>query len=201
MQSMRFISVLIITLLLSGCITLPANQGSLHKNISWPSRVKKLKQIQAWHLFGAIAIKTPEASQTASFNWQQQTNGQYSIGLYGPLGAGRVTLVGSHENVSLIAHGKHYQAATPESLMQKVLGWQLPMRNLSYWIRGIPAPSITAKQQFDSAERLSQLQQQGWMIEYLQYTGVHGVDLPTKIVLHNQQLTVKIVLSSWKTRT
>lgn len=195
---MRLLLIIFISILLSSCITLPADQGALHQNVSWPTRVKHIEKIQAWQLYGAIAIKTSQAGQAASFNWQQQANQHYTIGLYGPLGAGRVTLIGTPNQVSLTANGKQYHAKTPESLMQDVLGWQLPVHNLYYWIRGIPAPNLPATRQFDAANRLSKLEQQGWQVTYLQYTGVNGVDLPTKIMLKNQQLSVKVVLSSWQ---
>lgn len=195
---LKIVVILILSFILTACATLPADQGALNQSMSWSSRKQQLQTITHWQLQGAIAIKTAQQGQTASLSWQQQHNHRYHIDLYGPLGAGRVSLSGSASQVTLLADGKHYQANTPDALMQQILGWQLPVRNLYYWVRGIPAPTLPAKLTFDSFHHLSQLQQQGWHVHYQRYTSVHGVDLPSLLLLQRNDLQVKIVISRWQ---
>lgn len=177
---------------------MPAKPGALNHLMSWPARQKQLRTIQHWQLNGAIAIKTAQQGQTASLSWQQLSRQNYHISLYGPLGAGRVTLTGHKDGVRLLANNKLYQAKTPEALMQEMLGWQLPVGNLYYWVRGLPAPSLQAQVRFDSYHHLSRLQQQGWTVTYQRYTGVGHFDLPSLLTLQRQDLTVKIVISQWQ---
>ena len=193
---MKKLSILMICALLSSCATLPAKKGALNTSMSWSARQQQLKTVKQWHLTGAIAIKTPGHGQSASLAWQQAKN-NYKINVFGPLGAGRVTLSGMPNRVTLQANGKHYEAATPEALMQKVLGWHLPISNLIYWVRGLPATNAAAKEHFDAYHHLSALQQQGWQVQYLRYTNVDGIDLPSSIMLKQGELTVKIIISNW----
>ena len=183
--------------LLASCATLPAKSNAFNQQLSWPQRQKQLAAIHQWQLNGAIAIKTPQQGQTASLSWQQQSLVNYHISLYGPLGAGRVTLAGTNQGVQLQANDKLYHAKSPEALMQEMLGWQLPVGNLYYWVRGLPAPGLQARLHFDTFHHLSQLQQQGWTVHYLRYTGVGDDDLPSLLTLQRLDLTVKIVISQW----
>jgi outer membrane lipoprotein LolB len=195
---MKQILIVILSLLLAACATLPASQEAQNKAISWSARQHQLTQITHWHINGAIAIKIEEHGQTASIDWQQQALKNYVINLYGPLGMGRVTLTGTPEQVTLFAAGKSYKAATPEALMQQVLGWQLPVQNLYYWIRGITAPTLAAKIDFDRFHHIQRLQQQGWQVNYQRYTSTDGIDLPSLLSLQHGNLHVKIVISRWE---
>lgn len=183
--------------MLTSCATLPANQVANNKNLNWPARQRQLKQITNWQASGAIAINTPEQGQTASMSWQQHNQQNYQIDLFGPLGAGRVTLIGKLNQVTLLDNGKRYQAVTPEALMQQVLGWHLPVANLYFWVRGLPAPQIKAKLKFDQYHHLITLQQQGWIVSYQRYTGVKRYDLPSLLTLKRNNLQVKLVISQW----
>lgn len=186
---------------------MPAKTGALNHAMPWPTRQKRLQTIKHWQLNGAIAIKTSQQGQTASLAWQQQSPHVYTISLYGPLGAGRITLTGTKNRVHLLADNKLHQAKTPEALMQQMLGWQLPVGNLYYWVRGLPAPGLQARLHFDRYHHISQLQQQGWLVTYQRYTSTGQFDLPSLLTLQRRtlnenhstepNLTVKIVISQW----
>lgn len=194
----HLIFCLFLSCLLAACATLPAKQGALNHHIPWPERKKQLSAIQHWQIEGAVAIKTPQHGQTASLNWQQQNHTDYQMSLFGPLGVGRVSLTGNTDGVTLLANNHQYQAKTPEALMQKMLGWHLPVRNLYYWIRGLAAPGFKAQLTFDTYQHLAKLEQQGWWVTYQRYTGVGRYDLPSLLQLQHGNLTVKIVISQWQ---
>ena len=66
-----------------------------------------------------------------------------------------------------------------------------------YWVRGIPVPGGKATTQLDAQNRLAVLRQQGWEINYLAYTTVDGMDLPSTIQMSNGALQVKMVIKRW----
>ena len=179
---------------------MPAKREALNQNVSWAERQQALVKIEQFHIAGAVAIKTPQQAQTANVNWQQQQQ-TFAIALYGPLGAGRVTLSGAPGHTQLLASGKTYRAKTPEALMQQVLGWHLPISHLDYWIRGLPAPHSPAQLHFDEFNHLIQLQQDGWQIDYQRYTAVEQYDLPSKLQMTYDgklgHLSVRMVISQW----
>lgn len=192
----RFLT-LFLCFLLTACATMPAKQAARNENLTWPQRQAQLQTINEWHLTGALAYRTPKEGQSASLVWQQ-TQKQYQINVFGPLGVGRISLLGTlGKNVVLTRDGKTFTAHTPEALMQQQLGWHLPISNLYYWVRGLPAPGITKSVQFDAFHHITNLVQQGWIISYERYTAVNGTDLPSKFTLQHGNLTVKVVISQW----
>jgi outer membrane lipoprotein LolB len=193
----RLLLVIFAGLSIAACATMPAKQGPRNEALSWSQRQAQLTPIQAWHIEGAVAIKTAKGGQTASMVWQQSTD-DYHIDLFGPLGAGRVTLIGDAKQVQLLMNGKQYQGKTAEALMQQVLGWHLPVSNLYYWIRGLPATTIKQTISFDAYHHISELKQQNWTIDYLRYTAVNGIDLPSKLTLQQKALKVTIIIGEWR---
>jgi outer membrane lipoprotein LolB len=176
---------------------MPAKEDARNENLTWAQRQAALNTVKDWHISGAMAYRTPHGGQSASLTWQQ-TEQQYQINLFGPLGVGRVNLVGIlGKNVVLTREGKQFEARTPEALMQQQLGWHLPISNLHYWVRGIPAPGITKNIEFDDFHHIATLLQQGWVIHYERYTAVNGIDLPSKFTLQHDNLSVKVVISKW----
>jgi len=53
------------------------------------------------------------------------------------------------------------------------------------------------KAKFDGYNHLLLLQQQNWQIEYADFQAIKHIDLPTKILLINPTLRVKIVIKRW----
>jgi outer membrane lipoprotein LolB len=190
------IFALLITLFLTHCATLPP--PAQNQNLSWETRSKTLSQIQNWNLQGAIGVRTPQDSFSADLNWEQH-QGNYTLSLYGPLGTNSFILTGQPNQVQLaMSDGRKFTAQDPEALVAQQLNWRLPVSNLYYWIRGLPVPGIPSHQSFDEFHHITELNQQGWKIQFLRYSSTKNTDLPTKLTLTYPQLNVKIVVSEWR---
>ncbi len=188
---------LLVLFSLSACVTMPAKQQAINQTISWQQRQSDLSAINTWTVRGAIGVHNQKNGWSASVNWQQQAD-HYQLQLYGPLGAGQIRLNGTPGHVTLLtANNKKSEANSGDRLLYQQTGWNLPVDNFYYWIRGIPAPSLPANQQLDGYNHLQQLQQQGWTIHYTSYTAVNGVDLPNKIELSSGNVKIRLVISSW----
>ena len=179
---------IIVMMLLSGCSMIaPKNLATQQAQL----------QTQHWALNGRVAVDTGNKGGNASIHWQQ-TGDDYALRIFGPLGLGAVQLYGKPHHVELItAKGKIYTARSPERLLQKVLGWQIPVSNLIYWIRALPAPQTHAQTQYDAAHRLTLLKQQGWTIHYLSYTNTSSDALPRLLALSRGNLKIRIVIDEW----
>src|SRR5690606_34827462 len=102
------------------------------------------------------------------------------------------------EAVRLVQEGEEpLHASTPEDLIREQLGYDLPVANLNYWIKGIPAPGIPAQPEFNANNQLSVLQQSGWQIEYLGYTQYAVEALPTTIRMQKPPLRLDFVRLNW----
>lgn len=187
-------------LLLAGCARVPQSPGAITsgQKLSWQQRQHQLLAINQWQLRGAFSVQTSQNVNMAHMNWQQNQR-NYVITLSGPLNLGGARIVGQPGRVTLIASAnKQYTASSPEELVQQEFGYRLPISNLYYWVRGVPVPKLSAKTQFDSQNHLIALRQEGWQIQYTDYTTASSVDLPTKIILVNPQLRIRMVINSWQ---
>jgi outer membrane lipoprotein LolB len=196
MQTMsRFFVYLICGIVLAGCTTLAPHASS--PATSWAKRQAALLRIAHWKSIGTVGLRTPQAAWSANFHWQQQPT-DYHLQLFAPLGAGSITLTGNDKTVKLLtSKGEHYQAATTQDLLFERTGWYLPVEWLRYWIKGIPAPKQSAQLKFDNRQRLIQLAQQGWIINYQKYQMVNGIELPSLINLKNDDFTIRISVKQW----
>jgi outer membrane lipoprotein LolB len=202
-HSIKIILSLTWLLALAGCTTTvktPEQQPAAQtKPVAWESRAQTLSSISNWDLKGLIAIRQNKDAVSANWQWQQQANHNYSISLYGPLGSNSVQLTGSPNHVLLeMSDGKKFSAKSVEALVAQQSGWRLPVSNLYFWIRGLPVPGVAAKKQLDANQRITTMIQQGWRVEYLNYTSVNQIDLPSKMTLTNPDMSVKIVIKHWQ---
>lgn len=193
---LRFL-VLACFFLLNACTTLSINQTAVSQKLSWQKRQFQLNNIHQWEIKGAIAVRAQDKADSASFNWQQDKE-DYVIDLFGPLGMGAVNLEKNKQSIKLSQSKHSWQATSPEELMLEVLGWDLPISNLVYWIRGIPAPKAKFQLKLDEYNHLETLYQQGWEIRYESYKTAQGVDLPKKIILKRDGLVIRIAVITWK---
>ena len=194
----KLLIVILFFSILTGCATTQKNPTAQNENIPWDNRVQTLSGIVDFDLKSMIAIRNQADAGSASLQWQQQ-NQRYHILIFGPLGTGSYELTGEPGKVELAtSSGKRFYATSPESLLMQQTGWQLPVSNLYYWIRGLPVPNVPAEKNFDAYHHLILLKQQNWIIHYLNYTSVNHIDLPQKIFLENPRINVKIVVNQWQ---
>lgn len=186
-------------LTLTACSNIPAPTPAQNQLLTWPQRHAQLTAINHWNVQGLIGVRTPDnKGGSANVDWQQN-NLNYQIHLYGPLGAGNTLLQGDANSANLQnADGKKFTAASAELLMQQQLGWHVPVTPLYYWVRGLPAPHGKPAMAYDAYHHLIQLKQSGWIINYLNYAAVQGIDLPTKLELINNNLRVKLIIKRWQ---
>jgi outer membrane lipoprotein LolB len=195
-----FLIGLVLTVLgLNACTTVtPSAIAPQNNTVSWDNRMHTLSRIQHWDLKGMLAIHDEKDNVSATLHWRQ-TQQAYTIDLFGPIGTYGFKLTGKPGKVALQnAKGQIFYAATPEALLAQQTGWQLPVSHLYYWVRGLPVPGIAAQKHFDAFNHLTELDQDGFHIQYLRYTVANHIDLPTKIFLNSNTLQVKIIVNQWQ---
>lgn len=186
-------------LLIAGCATSTVS-SSAPAPVSWDVQKQSLSALTSWQIRGRVAIKPTDPSLGESFSanlFWRQLDQNYDIELFGPIGLGAIKLLGQPGTVTLTdSQGHKYQARSPESLMQQQLNWSLPISQLYYWVRGLPAPNNKIdKRILDPQHRLLVLEQDGWKISYQSYRYINKVWLPKKIVLQAETLKVVLVIN------
>lgn len=154
-----------------------------HLQQLWQARESALLPIQHWELRGRLAVRADERGGQASLTWKRDA-ARHSIRLNGPLGRGVVRVTQDETGAQLQdAEQRVFHAADAEELLYRYTGWQLPLTNLNYWVRGVPVPDLPASRELDDAGRLKMLRQQGWEVQYQEYVRFEGHELPSRLTL------------------
>ncbi len=196
-RSLSYSVLVALKLFLSGCAGFSTPPEPIAAPDSWSSHEQQLLATNQWRLTGKIGIRNSRESHSASLYWQQLQE-HYEIELSGPFGQGGARIEGNGGGVMIDVAGEEpVHALSPELLMQRTLGWQFPIRELLYWVKGIPAPGLPYAPEF-ADNRLQNLNQKGWQIRYLRYTHADGVDLPGKLIISRGDLRITIVAKEWQ---
>jgi outer membrane lipoprotein LolB len=193
---MKFISLLLIILFISSCSNLP-KQDILQP--LWETHRQSVDKLDTWKLNGRIFISDVDGAWNARVIWQQQAQ-DYQLVFNSPMG-GAMRLTGSTQQVMMrTADNQVFTAETPEQLVKEVLNMEIPVQQLRYWIKGIPAPTYQELHYFlNKNGQLQQLEQSGWVIDFKRYININGLTLPEKIFLQNNDYRVKIAINRWHT--
>ena len=178
----------------TGDTTLPNKpQASLEKKSN-----KSASLISSWEISGAIAAKNKNKGWTSTLDWVQRGANQYQIRLLGPLGGGTVLVEKNGALVTYEEGPKKASSRSADELLEKQTGIRLPVHNLYFWARGLPAPGTIQSSHYDANHHLESLTQAGYVINYSNYTSVGNFDLPGKIQLQGHGVWIKLIIKRWK---
>ena len=157
----------------------------------------KASSISSWELSGAMAARNQKKGWSATLNWIQRGANQYQIRLFGPLGGGTVIIEKNDGVITYVDGPKKITSSNADDLLQKQTGVRLPVHDLYYWVRGMPAPGAVQSSHYEGTH-LASLTQDGYVIHYVNYMSVNQVDLPSKIELQGHGVKIKLVIKHWK---
>lgn len=197
MNTMRVLMSLILSLSLASC-SLMQPSPKLQAPADWSQRNQKLIKQGVWQAKGRIGIKTANQSSSATLIWQQNgTN--YDLVLLGPLGQ-TVASLKQRRGLAELTIPEHpvYQSYDAEAMVAEVLGWQLPINSLPYWLRALDDPNQPAATgAFDAEKRLSSLDSDAWHLEFRSYLQQDDLWLPEKIQVNHPKVQLKLSLKEW----
>lgn len=155
-------------------------------------------KIASFEISGALAARSKNKGWSAQLNWVQRGASAYQIRLSGPLGSGTVLISKSGNIVTLKDGPKTASSSNAGALLKQQTGISLPVNSLYYWVRGIPAPGSIQSEKHDAAGRLLMLRQNGFIVEYLQYTAYGNQILPSHIRLQGNGVFIKLIVKRWR---
>jgi len=192
------LAVCYMAVLLASCAGKPILDAVDNPQAVWMENSQKLTEVSAWSLTGRASVKVGAEGWNMNLTWKQ-TGENYQIDLFGPLGMGRVKLIGQSGAVSLQRGSDDVlNAADPESLMQQELGWSLPVNGMRYWVMGLAGPNSQSKPSLNRDGTLRNLLQKGWNIHFDRYKKLDSVSLPGRVRLNNGALRLGLVIDNWK---
>lgn len=143
---------------------------------------------------------------SANFRWQQQGE-RYDLELWGALGQGRTRITGTANRIEIVdGTGRKVKSRNPQKLLQRHLGWSLPLSVLPFWLQGQPAPAPpntpARRMRFQQNGDLETLEQLDWALEFARYSVVMGAErqdrLPGRVRASSDQLKLTIVTRDWR---
>ena len=184
----------LLVVLLAACAGQPP---VIDKDIDWDSHRAALEAMDEWTLRGKLALRTNERSESASVVWTQAGN-ESDLHLSGPLGAGatQVSSDGSELVIRNDGSTETYDISTPDAIAAST-GWNLPVKALPFWVRGLPAPEPAPSALSVEAGLMQRIEQAGWQVSYKRYQSTRGRQLPARIAIENGETRARLVIRSW----
>jgi outer membrane lipoprotein LolB len=189
-------------ILLAGCAGFTSKESVQGQGnpAAWEAHKQQIGGIDGWQISGKIGIRAPSDSGSATLFWLQRQD-YFDIRLAGPLAVGSARISGRTNDVVLdLSTQGSFTSNSAEDLLEKGLGWRLPLTQLFWWVRGLPAPDSPSQVSLDNDSQLNRLEQDGWQIQYLSYIEQDGYSLPERIKLQGQDLQVTLVIKDWQPR-
>ena len=147
----------------------------------------------AFELDGRIGVRDGEHSFFGNLHWRAG-EGRDRLLLATPLGQGvaRITR-GAGATILQWPDGRSETAADPEDLLEKVLGFRLPLGGLDYWVEGRLDPHRPGAVVRNGEGRIERLSQDGWQVHYLAYAGAR----PARLRLRRDDIEVTLIVDRW----
>jgi outer membrane lipoprotein LolB len=158
------------------------------------------ERVSAFDLTGRVNVRVEsKAYPTGGIRWRHEPESD-ELWLYSSLGSGVARMRQDASGAVLVASdGKEYRARDLKLLTREVLGWDLPLDGLQYWVRGLPWPALDAAElEHDANGRPKLLRQSGWQVAYLDWSPAGVSGLPSKVDLSGGGLRVRLVIEEWK---
>jgi outer membrane lipoprotein LolB len=156
-------------------------------------------QVSAFDLTGRVNVRVESKAYPGRIHWQHAPDAD-DVWLYSPVGSTVARMRQDASGALLItSDGKEYRAEDIKLLAREVLGWDLPLDGLQYWVRGLPWPALDAAQQeYDADGRPKFLSQGDWQVAYLDWSPAGVSGLPSKLDLSGQGMRLRLVIEKWK---
>ena len=188
-------SCALITLTLAACSSTPRIDAPV--NAEWEQRRQVLDDISHWEFIGSLNVRDASDAHSSRIRWQQQDD-VYQINLWGTFNVGATQIDGRPGEVQIVQQGEDpVFTESPEELLYQELGYELPVTELNYWIKGIPAPGASSELQFGENNQLRAFNQLGWQINYMAFTNFGTETLPTRIRIEKTPLRLDLTRLRW----
>lgn len=181
-------------LALSSCAT---QQPAPEPTIGWEQRRERLLLLRNWRASGKLAFFTAERSETASLVWAQR--GEVSeLQLSGPVGMGATSIRSDGRQLEIQrGDSTQRQDLTGEAIPLAGSDWDLPVRELPFWLRGVPAPDSNPTNLVLKAELADSFEQAGWRVCYQARDLFSGYLLPTRLEVERNGTRARLVIRTW----
>mgnify|MGYP001030714314 CR=1 FL=1 len=188
-------------LLLSACATRPARVPTTADPALAVAREEARARLSGWRIEGRVAVSGHGQGGSGRLEWTQQ-GGRYDIVLRAPVTRQGWRLSGDAAGARLEGiGGGPREDAQVERMLFEATGWDIPVRALVDWVRGIAASGAgRAEVVYGEGGLPASIGQLGWRIEYRDWHPEDGPlpALPRRIEAVRGDAKVRLVVDRWE---
>ena len=193
-------AVAVCVLGLAGCGATPQRLADVPPLLS-VSETSALQNWDLWTATGRLAVKSAQDGFNAHFEWRQ-TGVDSELLVEGPFGAGRSVVRISPDHIRVEAGtSPPTDFLAPftgvEATLTERLGFAVPLRALSYWLRGVPDPNLGVDSGAPGAFVQTQWQV---LVDERAAAAVDVVGLPRKLTLTQGNARIRVIVDHWTGR-
>lgn len=158
-----------------------------------------VQRAAAFDLVGRVAATYEGRAFTSGVRWEHLPE-RDEIWLMTPTGQALAHITADASGATLTgADQNQYHAGDVGRLTRRALGWELPLAQLTWWVRGEPVPGVPAEEVLrDQQGRLVRLGQDGWHIVYAHPADDRRDDRPQRLDLARAGQKIRLVIDSWR---
>jgi outer membrane lipoprotein LolB len=186
------------TLILAACAPVPVRKpGTATQLAAQAAREQMLGAQRDWSLDGRFAASDGQHGGSGGIAWQQ--NGQqYEFTLRAPVTGKTVQLSGGPNGAVLTGAGRQPLAGRDAGeVLNAEFGWDVPVADLAWWVRGLRAPGRPAILTFGANGLPATLDQDGWHVDYRDWYAERSPPLPRKVYASRDPYTVRVMIEQW----
>jgi outer membrane lipoprotein LolB len=161
------------------------------------ARERLLGAQQNWSITGRFAASDGHHGGSGSLEWLQ-TGDAYQFTLRAPITGKTLQLDGGPDGAVLRGVGKQVLAgADAGAVLNEEFGWDVPVADLAWWVRGLRAPGRPARLTFGADGLPATLDQDGWHVDYRAWYAERTPPLPRTVYASRDPFTVRVLVEHW----
>ncbi|WP_376695340.1 lipoprotein insertase outer membrane protein LolB [Wenzhouxiangella sp. EGI_FJ10305] len=198
-MSERFGSVGRIAIVLAACLVLAACATREQRPAgAWlEERQSWFDEHPQWQISGRVSLSDGQRGGSLGFSWEAEGD-EHRIHLRTSAGGRQWRLRFSPDDAVLQgSEVGRLSGSNPDPLVERAVGWPIPVYALSWWIRGLVPPG-GGDIRFADDGTLAGVTGPVWMLEYQHFNQVEGRLLPTRMEARSDEYTVRLVIRNWR---
>ena len=161
-------------------------------------REARLAPVIDWQLVGRLGVSDGRDSGSGSLTWTQRGD-RYQFELHAPVTGKTWLLSGDATHARLQGlREEMLEGNNAASLLQRELGWRVPVAELAWWARGMRAPG-EAQLSLRGDGLPARIVQAGWQVDFLDYDESVQPALPRKLFAESGNYKVRLAIQRWET--
>jgi outer membrane lipoprotein LolB len=188
----------LVGMLLAACAPVPVRHpGTAAQLAAQAARESELGARLQWGLEARFAASDGQHGGSGSLDWSQRGE-TFQFTLRAPITGKSVQLEGGPNGAVLIGAGREPLAGrNAGEVLNAEFGWNVPVADLAWWVRGLRAPGAPAIMTFGANGLPATLDQDGWHVDYREWYAERSPPLPRKVYASRDPYSVRLSIQQW----